>query len=97
MFTESLKSPDCINILFSCIKNVEKQTTKIFENTKEMKEGQIKGEKQQGELTKAIDFISNNFDEYEEDSKEKEERINSFVPNAPFLYPLKTSENLTVF
>ena len=23
--------------------------------------------------------------------------INPFVPNAPFLYPLKTSENLTVF
>ena len=23
--------------------------------------------------------------------------IDSFVPNAPFLYPLKTSENLTVF
>ena len=36
VFTESLKSPDCINILFSYIKNVEKQTTKIFENTKDM-------------------------------------------------------------
>ena len=23
--------------------------------------------------------------------------LNPFVPNAPFLYPLKTSENLTVF
>ena len=23
--------------------------------------------------------------------------FNPFVPNAPFLYPLKTSENLTVF
>ena len=23
--------------------------------------------------------------------------IKPFVPNAPFLYPLKTSENLTVF
>ena len=23
--------------------------------------------------------------------------INPFVPNSPFLYPLKTSENLTVF
>ena len=23
--------------------------------------------------------------------------LNLFVPNAPFLYPLKTSENLTVF
>ena len=41
VFTESLKSSDCVNILFSCIKNVEKQITQIFENTKEMKEGQI--------------------------------------------------------
>ena len=23
--------------------------------------------------------------------------VNPFVPNAPFLYPLKTSENLTIF
>ena len=28
---------------------------------------------------------------------EKLSKINPFVPNAPFLYPLKTSENLTVF
>ena len=26
-----------------------------------------------------------------------EDLSNLFVPNAPFLYPLKTSENLTVF
>ena len=29
--------------------------------------------------------------------KTKIKKINPFVPNAPFLYPLKTSENLTVF
>ena len=29
--------------------------------------------------------------------KVKEFTFNSFVPNASFLYPLKTSENLTVF
>ena len=43
-FTESLKSPNCVNFLFSCIKNVERQITQIFKNTKELKEGQIKGE-----------------------------------------------------
>ena len=64
VFTGSLKLPDCVNILFCCIKNVEKQITQIFENTKEMKEGQIKSEKQLPELTKVIDFISNKFDEY---------------------------------
>ena len=73
VFTESLKSPDCVNILISCIKNVERQITQIFENTKELKEGQIKGEKHLAELTEAIDLISNKFEEYEKDRKEKEE------------------------
>ena len=75
VFTESLKLPDCVTFLLSCTKNVEKQITEIFENTKQMKEGQIKGEKQQAELMEAIDFISNKFDEHEKDRKEKEERI----------------------
>ena len=75
VFTESLKSPDCVNISFSCIKDVEKQITQIFENTKKLKEGQIKGEKHLAELTEAIDFISNKFEEYEKDRNEKEERI----------------------
>ena len=57
VFTESLKSPDCVNIFFSCIKNVERQITEMFKNTKELKEGQIKGEKHLAELTEAIDFI----------------------------------------
>ena len=39
VFTTSLKSLDCVNILFSYIKNVEKQITQIFENTKDMKKG----------------------------------------------------------
>ena len=75
VFTESLKSRDFVNISFSCIKNVEKQITQIFENTKEIKERQIKGAKQLAELKKAIGFISNKFDEYEKDRKEKEEII----------------------
>ena len=29
--------------------------------------------------------------------KHKNISLNPFVPNAPFIYPLKTSENLTVF
>ena len=56
VFIESLKSHDCVNILLSCIKNVERQITQIFENTKEMREGQIKGEKQLAELVKSYQF-----------------------------------------
>ena len=29
--------------------------------------------------------------------KVNENKLNPFLPNAPFLYPLKTSENLKVF
>ena len=75
VFTTSLKSLDCVNILYSYTKNVEKQITQIFENTKDMKKGQIKGKKQLAQLTEAIDFNSNKFDEYEKDRKEKKERI----------------------
>ena len=64
IFTKSIKSPDCVNILFSCIKNAEKQITQIFENMNEMKAGQIKDEKQLKELMEAIYFISNKFNEY---------------------------------
>lgn len=46
----------------------------IFENTKEIKKGQIIGKKQLAELTKAIIFM---FDEYEKGRKEKKERIKS--------------------
>ena len=40
-----------------------------------MKKRQIKCEKHLAELTEAIDFISNKFEEHEKDRKEKEERI----------------------
>ena len=75
LFTKSLKSPDCVNILFSSIKSVERQITQIFKNVKELKEAQIEGEKHVADLTEAIDFISNKFEEYDKDRKEKEERI----------------------
>ena len=40
-----------------------------------MKEGQIKGDNQLAELMEAINFISNEFDEYEKGKKEKEGKI----------------------
>ena len=70
----SLSGPP-LSPAMSYIKNVEKEITQIFENAKEMKEGQIKTKKQLAELTEAIDFISNKFDEYKKERKEKEEII----------------------
>ena len=40
-----------------------------------MKEGQLKGDKQLAELAEAINFISNEFDEYEKGKKEKGGKI----------------------
>ena len=50
-------------------------------------------------------MVSNNWATYESSESSDYVKIfhnyvkhvNPFVPNAPFLYPLKTSENLTVF
>ena len=54
--------------------NIEKQLTKIFENTNEMKEGQIESKKQLEELTETTEIISNNFDENQKHRKEKERK-----------------------
>ena len=39
----------------------------------------------------------NIFGSYESQATLKEPLLNPFIPNAPFLYPLKTSENRKVF
>ena len=43
VFEESLKSPACAEILFNCLRNVEKQMKVL---AKSIQEQQIKGEKQ---------------------------------------------------
>ena len=42
---------------------------------KELKERQIKGEKHLAELTEAIDFISNKFEEYEKEGKKRKKGL----------------------
>ena len=78
VLTESLKTLGYVNILFSLIKIQKKQIAQIFENTKEMKEGQINDELQLAELMEALDFISNNFDDCEIARKEKKERLKTW-------------------
>ena len=50
----------------------------IFEN-KEMKEGQIKDEKQLTELIEVIDFSSKQFHEYEKDREEQIKALEDFL------------------
>ena len=66
VFAESLKSPACVEILFNCLRNVEKQMKEIFILAKATQEQQFKGERQQNDLHDSAQFISDKFKEYEE-------------------------------
>ena len=79
LFTESLKDPDCVEILLNCIKKMEKQITQIFDNTNELNEKQIKGKSYLRELSDAVDFITKKFDKYEQERKEREEIITNLT------------------
>ena len=75
VFEESLQSPECVKILFNCMKNIETQMKELFVMYEESKNSGIKGEKQLESLTQSIDFLSSKFDEIKKDQKEKEEQI----------------------
>ena len=74
-FAESLKSPECIEILFNCLRNVERQTKDIYTLAHSTQDHQIKGEKQLIDLTESINFLSDKFKEYEEDRAKKDKII----------------------
>ena len=72
IFTEGVKSEDCVSILYNCIKNIESKMKELITNSQDMKERQIKGERQLNELTNPI---NEKFEELEKDKKEKEIKI----------------------
>ena len=74
VFAESLKSPECIKILFNCLRNMERQTKDIYTLAHSIQDHQIKGEKELVDLTESINFLSDKFKEYEED-RSKEDKI----------------------
>ena len=75
VFEESLKSIDCVKILFNCIQNIGKQVKELFLQSQEIKEKEIKGKSDLSELTKAIDLISGKFNNYESEKREKDKTI----------------------
>ena len=81
VFTEGLSSPDCVKILYNCIKNVENQIHGIHSKTEETKMSQIKGEQHLMDLNKTVNFICEKFDEYERDRAEKEKIISELQKN----------------
>ena len=77
IFTTSMDSPKCLQILFNCLQNVEKvlrRYMKCFESFTQS--SQIKGELQLKDLSEAVEFIAKKFDQYETERKEKEKIIN---------------------
>ena len=66
-FTESLKSTSCVEILFNCLKNVEKQIKEIFVLIISIQEQQIKDKRQLNDVRDSVQFISDKFKESEED------------------------------
>ena len=81
VFAEGLSSPNCVEILRNCIKNVEKQIQGIHSKGEETKMSQIKGEQHLMDLNKTVNFICEKFDEYERDRAEKEKIISELQKN----------------
>ena len=76
IFTTSMDSPECLQILFNCLQNVEKSVKEIHEMQEKTQSSQIKGELQLKDLSEAVEFIAKKFDQYETERKEKEKIIN---------------------
>ena len=72
VFTTSMDSPECLQILFNCLRNVEKSVKETHEMQEKAQSSQIKDELQLKELSEAAEFITKKLDQYEAERKEKE-------------------------
>ena len=54
------------------MQNLEKQVGQVFKMLEKTEDRQIKGECQLTDFAKGVDFITQKFDEYEKDQREKE-------------------------
>ena len=57
VFEESLKSEDCVKILLSCLRNLEKEVKDIHKLALSNNDNQIKGKKQLTDLSESIKFV----------------------------------------
>ena len=58
VFSQGLKSPECVKILFNCLQNLETEIKRIKEISLAAKDWQIKGTEQLNDMNKAINFIN---------------------------------------
>ena len=75
VFANGLKNPDCVLILANCLHNLEQQVKETFDLAKKSGESQIKSELALQEVNKAITFISEKFDAYEQERRENEKKL----------------------
>ena len=71
VFTEGMKSLECLYILVNCMKNIKAKIKEIWEMNQLTQENQIKGECQLRDLVKSIEFYNEKFDELERDTEKK--------------------------
>ena len=71
IFTNSMDSPECLQILFNCLRNVKKNVKWIHEMKEKTQSSQIKGDLQFNELNETVEFITKKFDQYEEEREKK--------------------------
>ena len=76
VFSQVLKLPECVKILFNCLQNLETEMKSIKEISLAAKNWQIKGTEQLNNMNKAINFVNEKFEEFKNDLKKKEEEIN---------------------
>ena len=74
-FSQGLKSPECVKILFNCLQNLETEMKSIKEISLAAKDWQIKRIEELNDMSKAINFINKKFEDFEKTLKEKEEEI----------------------
>ena len=78
VFSQVLKSPECVKILLNCLQNLEIEMKRIKEISLAAKYWQITGTEPLNDMNKAISFINEKFEDFEKALKEKDEDIKRF-------------------
>ena len=74
-FSEGLKNPDCVLILANCLRSFEQQVKEMFDLAKKSSKSQIKGKLALQDVSKAISFIGEKFDAYEQERRKNEKKL----------------------
>ena len=76
VFTEVMKSPECLRIIVDRMKYIEARIKEICEMNQVKQDNHIKGKCQLRVLVKPIEFYNDKFDELKRDNRKKEKKTN---------------------